>query len=55
MFRASMGIDPEYGGTFIVESYTQTVEDGKAVMFTATLKPATGTPPAWGTMVQQNP
>jgi len=47
----SVGVDPEYAGTFIVESYTQNIEDGKAVMFTATLKPATGTPPAWGTMV----
>ncbi len=42
--------DPEYSGTFIVDSYVQSVEAGKAVTFTATLKPATGTAPSWGLM-----
>jgi len=45
-----VGVDPEYSGTFLVESYQQTIEDGKAVMFTATLKPATGIAPVWGPM-----
>jgi hypothetical protein len=34
----------------IVESYVQTVEAGKAITFTATLKPATGTAPTWAVM-----
>lgn len=43
--------DPEYSGEFYVESYQPTLETGKAVTFTATLKPALGSPaPAWGTM-----
>jgi Flp pilus assembly protein TadG len=45
-----VGVDPEYSGTFIVESYVQSVEAGKAVTFTATLKPATGTAPTWAVM-----
>jgi hypothetical protein len=57
-FRAAVGNnaapvvgDPEYSGEFYVESYQPMLETGKAVMFTATLKPAVGTPaPAWGTM-----
>jgi hypothetical protein len=40
--------DPKYTGEFYVESYKPTIENGKAVMFEATLKPATGTAPAWG-------
>jgi hypothetical protein len=42
--------DPEYEGEFIVESYKPVVETGRAVMFVATLKPASGTAPAWGTV-----
>lgn len=42
--------DPEYSGDFIVESYKPTLENGSAIMFEATLKPATGTAPAWGTV-----
>lgn len=41
---------PEFSGEFYVESYKPTVDTGKAVMFEATLKPATGTSPVWGTM-----
>lgn len=46
-----VGQDPEYSGEFVVESYRPAMETGKAVMFTATLKPAIGTAPVWGTMV----
>lgn len=42
--------DPEYSGEFYVESYKPVIETGGAVRFEATLKPATGTAPAWGTM-----
>jgi hypothetical protein len=42
--------DPEFEGEFIVESYKPTIETGGAVMFEASLKPATGTAPAWGTV-----
>ena len=42
--------DPKYTGEFIVESYRPTITNGGAIMFTATLKPATGTAPAWGTV-----
>ena len=42
--------DPKYAGEFIVESYKPTIENGSAVMFEATLKPATGTAPAWTTV-----
>ena len=45
-----VGTDPEYSGTFYVQSYQPVVENGKAVMFTAKLVPATGTAPAWGLM-----
>jgi len=40
--------DPKYTGEFYIESYVPMIETGKAVMFTATLKPAIGTAPAWG-------
>ena len=42
--------DPQYSGEFLVESYRPMLETGKAVQFVATLKPATGTTPAWGTV-----
>ena len=42
--------DPEYEGEFYVESYRPTLQTGGAVMFQATLKPAIGTAPAWGTV-----
>jgi hypothetical protein len=42
--------DPEYSGEFLVASYTPTIATGGAVMFTATLNPATGTAPTWGTL-----
>jgi hypothetical protein len=42
--------DPEYSGEFYIESYRPVMEPGKAVQFVATLKPAIGTAPAWGTM-----
>lgn len=42
--------DPEYSGEFFVESYMPVLETGKAVMFTARLRPATGDAPAWGAM-----
>ncbi len=42
--------DPEYTGEFIVESYRPQITNGGAIMFTATLKPATGVAPAWGTV-----
>ncbi len=45
-----VGVDPEYSGEFYVESYTPALETGKAVTFTARLKPAIGTAPAWGVM-----
>ncbi|MCA0456130.1 MAG: hypothetical protein LCI00_19285 [Chloroflexi bacterium] len=40
--------DPKYTGEFFVEAYKPVIETGKAVMFEATLKPATSTAPAWG-------
>jgi hypothetical protein len=42
--------DPEYTGEFIVESYKPVIESGGAVKFEASLKPATGTAPVWGTV-----
>ena len=42
--------DPKYSGEFYVESYVPTIAAGGAVGFTATLKPATGTAPSWGTV-----
>jgi len=42
--------DPKYTGEFYIESYRPTLSTGSAVMFTATLKPATGTAPVWGTV-----
>jgi hypothetical protein len=46
-----VGTSPEYTGEFFIEAYKPVIETGKAIMFEATLKPATGTAPAWGTMV----
>jgi hypothetical protein len=40
--------DPEYEGEFIVESYKPMIENGKAVTFEASLKPAISTAPGWG-------
>ena len=40
--------DPEFEGEFIVESYKPEIQAGGAIKFTAALKPATGTAPAWG-------
>lgn len=40
--------DPKYTGEFYVESYRPSLATGGAVMFTATLKPATSAAPAWG-------
>ena len=45
-----VGVDPEYSGTFYVESYKPVIDPGKAVMFVATLKPALATAPTWGLM-----
>ncbi len=42
--------DPEYTGEFYVESYKPTIETGGAVTFEATLQPASGTAPTWGTV-----
>lgn len=42
--------DPEYSGEFLVSSYVPVLSNGGAVSFTATLVPATGTAPAWGTV-----
>ncbi len=42
--------DPEYTGEFIVTSYKPALATGGAVTFEATLQPATGTAPAWGTV-----
>lgn len=40
--------DPKYSGEFLIASYRPQIMTGGAVMFTATLQPATGTAPAWG-------
>lgn len=40
--------DPKFTGEFYIESYKPMMATGGAIMFTATLKPATGTSPAWG-------
>ena len=40
--------DPKYSGEFLVSSYRPQNTIGGAVMFTATLQPATGTAPTWG-------
>ena len=42
--------DPEYSGEFIVESYKPSLSNGGAVTFEASLKPATGSAPAWSTV-----
>jgi hypothetical protein len=42
--------DPKYTGEFTIASYQPTLEAGKAVQFTATLNPAIGTAPVWGTV-----
>jgi hypothetical protein len=45
-----VGVDPEYSGEFYVGSYSQGIAPGGAVTFTATLNPAIGAAPSWGTM-----
>ncbi len=40
--------DPKYSGEFLVSSYRPQITTGGAVMFTATLQPATGAAPTWG-------
>ncbi len=40
--------DPKYSGEFLIASYRPQIMTGGAVMFTATLQPATGTAPNWG-------
>ena len=42
--------DPKYSGEFLIGSYRPQIMTGGAVLFTATLKPATGDAPAWGTV-----
>lgn len=42
--------DPKYSGEFYVESYRPSIDTGRAITFTATLKPAIGTAPVWGTV-----
>jgi hypothetical protein len=42
--------DPKYSGEFYVESYKPVIETGGAVKFEASLKPATGSAPVWGTV-----
>ena len=42
--------DPKYSGEFYVESYRPSLQTGGAVMFQATLKPAIGLAPVWGTV-----
>jgi hypothetical protein len=42
--------DPKYTGEFIVESYKPMLQNGNAISFEASLKPATGAAPAWGTI-----
>ena len=42
--------DPKYSGEFLIGSYRPQIMTGGAVLFTATLKPATGAAPAWGTV-----
>jgi len=42
--------DPKYSGEFYIESYKPVIETGGAVKFEASLKPATGTAPVWGTV-----
>ena len=42
--------DPKYTGEFYIETYTPVLETGRAVMFIARLRPATGTAPVWGTV-----
>lgn len=42
--------DPEFEGEYVVESYKPEIQAGGAISFTASLKPATGTAPAWGTV-----
>jgi len=42
--------DPKYSGEFYIRSYVPEIRTGGAVMFTATLQPATGTAPVWGVL-----
>ena len=47
---APVASDPKYTGEFLIASYRPQIMTGGAVMFTASLQPATGTAPAWGTV-----
>jgi hypothetical protein len=42
--------DPKFTGEFYIESYKPVIETGGAVKFEASLKPAVGTAPLWGTV-----
>lgn len=41
---------PKYTGEFLIASYRPQIMTGGAIMFSATLQPATGDAPAWGTV-----
>ena len=45
---APVANDPKYSGEFLIGSYRPQIMTGGAVMFTATLQPATGAAPEWG-------
>lgn len=45
---APVASDPKYSGEFLIGSYRPQIMTGGAVLFTATLKPATGAAPEWG-------
>lgn len=47
---APVASDPNYSGEFLIGSYRPQIMTGGAVLFTATLKPATGDAPVWGTV-----
>jgi hypothetical protein len=45
-----VGVDPEFSGEYLVDSYSVSVENGRSLTFTATLKPTSSTAPGWATM-----
>ncbi|MYD09876.1 MAG: hypothetical protein F4X02_07500 [Chloroflexi bacterium] len=45
---APVASDPKYSGEFLIGSYRPQIMTGGTVLFTATLKPATGDAPEWG-------
>lgn len=50
---APVSADPEFRGEFFIESYAPSLENGRAVMFTARLRPAVGSGtdvPKWTTV-----